>query len=191
MRFSAAVLCLVWAAEGAPTSDLPSESTAWVSIPAAELRARYDTLWAFSDVHGRLEELERLLLATGLAERRGKRLAWNPARRRQLVIGVGDYIDGGPDSVGCVMLLADLQVEARAAESRVVVLLGNHEVAYLDHPLQPTRQVAADGRGTRPRGFQGGPRRGSPPLLPRPGDRRAASRIRRCRALRRCSLRRQ
>ena len=44
------------AARAAP-ADLVPPSGAWVKISVAELRARYDTLWAVSDVLGRREEL--------------------------------------------------------------------------------------------------------------------------------------
>jgi hypothetical protein len=101
-----------------------------------ELGADFDTLWAIADIHGRRAALERLLLAAGLVAptERGAGLHWNPAKSRQLFLAVGDYIDGGEDSVGTVLLLRDLQREAEAAGSRIIVLLGNHEVAFLRDP---------------------------------------------------------
>ena len=126
----------LWLAIGLAANGLVPQSAAWVTLPQEELRAGYDTLWAVSDLHGRREALERLLLAARLAvpAERGASVRWNPEKRRQLFIVVGDLIDGGEDSVGTVLLLRDLQREAETAGSRVIVLLGNHEVAFLADP---------------------------------------------------------
>ena len=129
----AAMLCLPGAARSSPQPAFPP-SAAWVQISTDELREGYDTLWAVSDVHGRLEQLERLLVGSGLAVYGASTLAWNPSRGRQLLIVAGDLIDGGRDSVGTALLLEDLQRGAAAAGSRLVVLLGNHEVEFLARP---------------------------------------------------------
>jgi hypothetical protein len=121
---------------GARAEPFPPASPAWVSISTEDLRERYDTLWAVSDVHGRREELEKLLLAAGLAVRNGGETTWKPAHARQLFLVVGDCIDGGPDSRGVVFLLKKLQDQGAAAGSRVVVLLGNHELRFLTDPLR-------------------------------------------------------
>src|SRR5919109_933868 len=138
--FATAALLLVAAAHAAPV--LPS-SAAWVEIPVDELRARYDTLWAVSDVHGRLKEFEALLLASGLAVDDGERLRWNPAARRQLLVFGGDLIDGGKDSVGTVLLIEALQEQAAQAGSRAVFLLGNHEAEFLANPRSASRKLLA------------------------------------------------
>jgi len=131
------------AAQAAPLVPLP-ESPAWVTISTEDLRARYDTLWAVSDVHGRLQALEGLLPAAGLAARdEHGTLHWIPGRARQLLVVVGDSIDGGPDSVGVVFLLHALQGEAAAAGSRLVVLLGNHEVDFLANPAKASRELVS------------------------------------------------
>ena len=110
-------------------------SPAWIRISTEEMRTGYDDLWAVSDVHGRLEQLEGLLLASGLCVREGSEVRWAPAKQRQLVLVVGDLIDVGPDSRGVVRLVQTLQTQAAEAGSRVVVLLGNHDFAYLlRHP---------------------------------------------------------
>jgi hypothetical protein len=119
----------------AEAPGLPA-SPAWVSISTEDLQASYDTLWAVSDVHGRRKELEQLLLAAGLAARNGDDLRWKPGHAKQLFVVVGDSINGGPHSRGVVLLLKKLQDEGAAAGSRVVVLLGNHEVGFLANPLR-------------------------------------------------------
>ena len=119
----------------------PSAAAAPVEIPVAELRARYDTLWAISDVHGHRDELERLLVASRLAVRTGPGLSWNPASRRQLLVVAGDLIDGGDDSVGVTLLLERLQREAAESGSAIVVLLGNHEAAFLADPRTADRKL--------------------------------------------------
>jgi hypothetical protein len=139
-----AALALWFAAPvSAAPADLVPASGAWVKISTAELQARYDTLWAVSDVHGRIEQLERLLVASRLAVRRGTELAWNPEQRRVLFVVAGDLIDGGPDSVGVVLLVERLQREAAAAGSRIVVVLGNHEAELLARPGSASPELLA------------------------------------------------
>ena len=143
-RALAAAVAL-WAAgpAGAAPADLVPPSSAWVKISTTELAARYDTLWAVSDVHGRLEQLEQLLVASRLAVRQGSAVTWNAAGSRVLFLVAGDLIDGGPDSVGVVLLLERLQREAAAASSRIVVLLGNHDAHFLARPGSAAPELMA------------------------------------------------
>jgi hypothetical protein len=136
LRTQALLLAAACALPGrAIASGIVSPSRAWVVISTPELAAQYDTLWAVSDVHGQVGALEGLLLGAQLAVRGTEgRLRWNPAGSRQLLVVVGDCVDGGADSVAVVLLLQRLQDQAARAGSRVVVLLGNHEVAFLADP---------------------------------------------------------
>ena len=152
MSFAAA------AARGEAPAPVPP-SAAWVTISTEELLANFDTLWAVSDVHGRLEELDQLLVAASLATRDGRgHVVWNPAQRRQLFVAVGDYIDGGRDSVGVVLRFDQLSAQAGAASSRIIALLGNHEAAFLADPrsadhrlLSSAHRMAAElGSSSRP-----------------------------------------
>ena len=127
-------------------SPILPASPAWVEIPLAELRSGYDTLWAVSDVHGHLKELEQLLLASGLGTRDGDSVRWNPASRRQLLVVEGDLIDAGEESVGTTLLVAELQRQAAESGSRVVVLLGNHEAEFLADPRFASRSLLASAR---------------------------------------------
>ena len=86
-----------------------------------------DTLdvWAFSDVHGMAKAFAVALQKADLISTEGHWLA-PPATA---LIGVGDYIDRGPDSAGVIRLLKSLAVEAsaRGDGSCVIAVRGNHE----------------------------------------------------------------
>jgi serine/threonine protein phosphatase 1 len=64
------------------------------------------------DLHGELAALKALLKAIG------------PSSKNSLIIQLGDFIDRGPDSRGCVELLLKLQMKD---PERFIVLKGNHE----------------------------------------------------------------
>lgn len=68
---------------------------------------------AIGDVHGHLAALEDLL---GRLE--------SDLGARDTVVFLGDYIDRGPDSRGCIDAILNFRARARAS---VVCLLGNHE----------------------------------------------------------------
>ena len=141
MRLLAAALALGWASLAAaqPAVVVP-QSPAWVSISTEELRRGYDQLWALSDLHGDLADTDALLRVAGLVDASQR---WKPDRQRQLLIVVGDCIDGGPDSVGVVLRLQALQAQAAAAGSRLLILLGNHEVDFLARPRKASRELVA------------------------------------------------
>jgi Calcineurin-like phosphoesterase len=140
-----AVILGAWVAATAARGQTPGPvppSPAWVTISTEQLSADFDTLWVVSDVHGRLEELDQLLVAANLATRKGEDdVVWNRAQPRQLLIGVGDYIDGGRDSVGVILRFDQLGVQAAAAGSRVIALLGNHEALFLADPRSADRHL--------------------------------------------------
>src|SRR5205823_3968614 len=115
----------------------PLPGPAFLTLSAAETK-KYEAVWAFSDIHGSLAALKGLLTRAHLAKDAGGKLQWDPAAHKQLVIAVGDYLNGGPDSVGVVLALRDLQGQARRAGSRLVVLLGNQEAELLADPEKNT-----------------------------------------------------
>lgn len=96
------------------------ERAGWVesTILAPEM-----TTWVFSDVHGVRSGLLRALQRARLVGPRG---GWRGPRGTQLV-GLGDYIDRGGDSLGVLRLLWRLEDSAARNGSRVVLLRGNHE----------------------------------------------------------------
>jgi hypothetical protein len=79
--------------------------------------------WAFSDIHGVRSGLQAALLEAGLIDAAGN---WAAPPNTQL-IGLGDYIDRGADSLGVLQLLRRLEEQAPKADGRVVLLRGNHE----------------------------------------------------------------
>jgi serine/threonine protein phosphatase 1 len=81
------------------------------------------TVWAFSDPHGVTSGFGAALREAGLID---VGLRWIAPPGTALV-GCGDYVDRGRDSRGTLALLRRLQGEAAAANSRVVLLRGNHE----------------------------------------------------------------
>ena len=81
------------------------------------------TVWAFTDIHAIVDGLTKALSEAGLATADGH---WK-APAKTALIGVGDYIDRGPDSAPVVDLLRRLSLEASAAGGRVVLVRGNHE----------------------------------------------------------------
>lgn len=71
-----------------------------------------DPIYAIGDVHGRLDELQRVL---SLIEADG-----GPDAR---VVLVGDYVDRGPESCGVIQFLVEAQEQGR----NWVMLKGNHD----------------------------------------------------------------
>lgn len=78
-------------------------------------------IYVFGDLHGRSD------LAADLKAAIARDLAENPCER-PLIVGLGDYVDRGPDSRGVVELL----VEGLHADAEQVFLRGNHEQLLID-----------------------------------------------------------
>lgn len=78
------------------------------------------------DIHGQLDKLVSLLRQADLigADRR-----WTG--RDATLWFMGDFFDRGPDGVGCVDLVMQLQAEARRDGGQVASLLGNHDLLIL------------------------------------------------------------
>ena len=80
-------------------------------------------LTAIGDIHGNIRALDDLLAR--ITPELG---------RDDTVVFLGDYIDRGPDSKGCIARVLDFH---RTSKARVVTLLGNHEQwllrSYHDH----------------------------------------------------------
>jgi len=82
------------------------------------------TVYAVGDLHGRLDQLDRLLVHI-----RHDRLELLPAADRPpILIFLGDYVDRGPDSCGVIERILELMC---GSEFEVRPLMGNHEEAML------------------------------------------------------------
>lgn len=130
-------------------ADNPNRSAPGLSYPSAEVARRIEddwTVWAFTDIHGMLDGLTTALRQAGITTDGDHWIA--PARTA--LVGVGDYIDRGPDTAGVVDLLTRLSVEAQAAGGRVVLARGNHEQMLIDilrgDPEWQTSWLANGGR---------------------------------------------
>ncbi len=78
------------------------------------------------DLHGSLHALEAIVGHYQLLTADGR---WRD--HRVGLIQLGDVIDRGPDTPGCLRLIRYLQHQATAANARLVRLLGNHELLLL------------------------------------------------------------
>lgn len=83
-------------------------------------------LWVVGDVHGAHDKLRTLLIVAGLTDRYGQ---WTGGDAH--LVFLGDYLDRGPDGIGVIRLVQQLQLMAAQAGGEVSALLGNHEVMLL------------------------------------------------------------
>lgn len=103
-----------------------------LTFSLAGYRATADReLFVIGDIHGETPLLSATLAAVADTPR-------YPARRAVLIL-LGDLIDRGPDSLGCLDLAADATCLARVDET--VLLAGNHEL-MLRHGLSTTDRDA-------------------------------------------------
>jgi hypothetical protein len=85
-----------------------------------------DTVYVVGDLHGCYVQAVDLLQKSQLID---ADLTWSA--RDATVCFVGDYVDHGPDGIGCIDLVMRLQREAALAGGQVIALLGNHEPMLL------------------------------------------------------------
>ncbi len=106
---------------------------AWTYISTGELE-QFQHMYVMSDFHGRLQTAMDLLKATGLfADTKTEGvLEWqsNFTAKKSLVIVIGDFINGGNESIEVVRLFEELR-KAAPAHHRLVLLIGNHEAQLL------------------------------------------------------------
>lgn len=99
------------------------------NIALGEAQTPQDTrIYAIGDVHGYLDLLFKIhdLISDDLAH--------NPIKHHK-IIHLGDYIDRGPNSKGCIQYLINLM----ASNEHVLCLKGNHEeklIRFLDDPIK-------------------------------------------------------
>ena len=93
--------------------------------------------YAIGDIHGNLDELNNLL-----------ELVLPRLKPQDTLVFLGDYIDRGPDSKGCIERIVQLKARAHCT---VVTLLGNHEqwmLRTLDNPTRNSWLLAMEGLET-------------------------------------------
>lgn len=89
--------------------------------PSAEGEAAPRRIYVFGDLHGRSD------LAAALKAAIARDLAESPSER-PLIVGLGDYVDRGPDSRGVIELLLD----GLHGDAEQVFIRGNHEQLLID-----------------------------------------------------------
>lgn len=100
--------------------------------------------YAVGDVHGCLGPLREALGAAGFVDGAGRWLAGTAS-----LWFLGDLTDRGPDGVGVLDLVMDLQRQAHEAGGEVNCLLGNHELMLLAaHLPPPSARAQGDSRFT-------------------------------------------
>jgi hypothetical protein len=104
---------------------------------------------AIGDIHGAAAEFQEILRAAGLLDAQGR---WSGGSTQ--FVQTGDYTDRGAGIREVLDLLMRLEQEARRANARVDVLLGNHEVmnmvhSFRDVPLEAYAAFAGSGSENR------------------------------------------
>ncbi len=95
--------------------------------PASEWRFDdVDRVVAMSDIHGAYDAMTATLVNAGVIDSEGR---WSGGRTHFVI--TGDLLDRGPDSRRIMDFVMRLEAEAEAADGRVHLLLGNHEVMNL------------------------------------------------------------
>jgi hypothetical protein len=92
--------------------------------------------FAVGDVHGCLAPLRAALGAAGFLDGGGRWIAGTAS-----LWFLGDLTDRGPDGVGVLDLVMDLQRQAGEAGGEVHCLLGNHELMLLAAHLPPSTRA--------------------------------------------------
>ena len=82
--------------------------------------------YVVGDVHGHRDELAEALRAEGLVDDEDN---WSGAEDQLWFLG--DFVDRGPDGVGAIDLVMQLEEQAAEAGGQVQTLLGNHEILAL------------------------------------------------------------
>jgi serine/threonine protein phosphatase 1 len=84
-------------------------------------------IYAVGDIHGCLDQLERLLDDV------------QPDLEKDVLLFIGDYIDRGPDSRGVVDYV--LRLQQKYPREQIICLKGNHEAMLLDFLQGRTREI--------------------------------------------------
>lgn len=93
-------------------------------------------LLVVGDIHGQFDVMRYLLIDQArVMDAAGQ---WTGAD--STLCFVGDYVDRGPDGIGCIDLIQALEPQALAVGGRVIALLGNHDVGFVAAQLFPDKR---------------------------------------------------
>lgn len=112
--------------------DVICHRTSLLRGPPDLSTANYTRIVVVGDVHGALNGLLAVLNAATVTASPEK-CEWSSTAQRVLVVQTGDVVDRGPQASEAWDCLQRLQRQAVASKSRVVRLLGNHELLWLSH----------------------------------------------------------
>jgi hypothetical protein len=126
-------------ANGAPqASPSPTPSRDWVSHPVVVQVDKTRAVFAIGDIHadpGRLLGVLKALHIIDVGDRTDVSLAELKMPPNAILVVTGDMIDNGPrtggSSLRVIAMLRALQDSAPAVNSRVILLMGNHEAEFL------------------------------------------------------------
>lgn len=119
-------------------------------MPPVPAQAAAQRVVAIADIHGDLPAFTAILQKAGLVDQANRWVAQDT-----ILVQTGDAIDRGPNSRQVLDLLMDLEKQARRKRSRVIALLGNHEVMNMTGDLRyvtlPEYAAFADANSERRR----------------------------------------
>ncbi|HEX3476046.1 MAG TPA: metallophosphoesterase [Kofleriaceae bacterium] len=107
----------------APPPPPPSPATGCTLAPLPLRLPAPRRLVAIGDLHGDLGGARAALRAAGAIDERDRWIGGD-----LVVVQTGDVLDRGDDERALLDLIAELEVQARAAGGALVMLLGNHEL---------------------------------------------------------------
>eukprot|EP00891_Asterochloris_glomerata_P005539 jgi/Astpho2/5539/Aster-02800 len=145
---NAYVLCeAAKVADGGPLPvQEPSEQQQHVLAPAAVLPPTFikaaDRIVAFGDIHGDLQKAVTALETAGVLTEHNQSVKWTGGNT--VVVQLGDVLDRGDSEIGVIMMLRELDRQAKLEGGRVIMLNGNHE----------SLNVCGDFRYTTPGGLR-------------------------------------
>lgn len=132
--YSALYALLLVGSEGAlqplATPDVICHRTSLLRGPPDMSAANYSQIVVVGDIHGALNNLLTVLHAADIVASPGK-CEWSTTARSVLLVQTGDVVDRGPQATEAWACLQRLQRQAGVSGSRVVRLVGNHELLWL------------------------------------------------------------
>lgn len=89
-------------------------------------------IYVIGDLHGQYDKYVHLLRDAGLVD---DQLHWAAGDTRLWI--AGDFVDRGPDGIGCIELTMRLQQEAAVNDGEVGAVIGNHDISLLSAYIMP------------------------------------------------------